>query len=377
MARKVKLGAGYRQRKDGRIEYRWTGEDGKRYSVAGRTVDECKAKEEQKKKEIARMAYTSNANITLAEYFEEWQRSRDGVVKVSTIKKDKSLFTIISPDLGTVKICKLEKRQIQRLQDSLKEKYATNYSNAVMKLLNCLLKAAVIDGIIERNPASGIKTLKMTETPARETIHRALTQEETEEFFKTAAVRNSWFYDLYEFLINTGCRIGEAGALQRSDVDFKNNVIHIRRTITQGESGIEIGDSPKTKTSKRDIPMNTAIRTALQRQEQRNREVFGESVISMNDRYFKSLRGNLISSTEIIRDMKATLKDTGIEYFTPHAFRDTFATRAIEAGMNPQTLKEILGHSSFSMTMDLYAHVMENTKQKEMNLIQIKTGTDN
>lgn len=376
MARKLKLGAGYRQRKDGRIEYRWTGEDGKRYSVAGRTVEECKEKEEQKKKDIARAAYTSNANITLAAYFEEWQQSRDGVVKVSSIKKDKSLFTLISPALGAVKVCKLEKRQIQRLQDSLKEKdYTTNYINAVMKLLSCLLKAAVEDGIIDRNPASGIKNLKMTGTPARETIHRALTVEETTAFFKAAAARNSWFYDLYEFLINTGCRIGEAGALQRSDVDFKNNVIHIRRTITAAETGAEIGDSPKTKTSKRDIPMNAAIKAALQRQEQRNREMFGESIISMNDRYFKAIRGGLISSAELTRDIAATLKDTGIDYFTPHAFRDTFATRAIEAGMNPQTLKVILGHSSYSMTMDLYAHVMENTKQKEMDLIQIKTGT--
>ena len=103
--------------------------------------------------------------------------------------------------------------------------------------------------------------------------------------------------------------------------------------------------------------------------------MFGESIISMNDRYFKAIRGGLISSAELTRDIAATLKDTGIEYFTPHAFRDTFATRAIEAGMNPQTLKVILGHSSYSMTMDLYAHVMENTKQKEMDLIQIKTGT--
>lgn len=88
------------------------------------------------------------------------------------------------------------------------------------------------------------------------------------------------------------------------------------------------------------------------------------------------MNGGYVCSDVVVRDIKYTLKGTGIEYFTPHAFRDTFATRAIEAGMNPQTLKEILGHSSYSMTMDLYAHVMENTKQKEMNLIQIKTGTN-
>lgn len=375
MARKVNLGAGYRQRKDGRIEYRWTGEDGKRYSVAGKTVEECKAKEEQKKKELGRLAYTSNANVTLSEYFKEWQQSRIGSVKESTLKSERCVFKIISPELGTMKICKLEKRQIQRFQDGLKDKYSTNYVNYIMKLLRYILRAAIVEGIIDRNPVDGIKNLKRTEPEARDSIHRALTPEETETFFKAAKDSNSWFLTLYEFLINSGCRIGEAGALQRSDIDYKNNVVHIRRTITQVEVGVEIGDSPKTKTSKRDIPMNAAMKKALLKQDRLNRELFGENVISMNDRMFKAINGGLITSTVIIRDMKSILKGTGIEYFTPHAFRDTFATRAIEAGMNPQTLKEILGHSSFSMTMDLYAHVMENTKQKEMDLIQINTGT--
>ena len=58
-----------------------------------------------------------------------------------------------------------------------------------------------------------------------------------------------------------------------------------------------------------------------------------------------------------------------IDRFTCHAFRDTFATRYIEEGGSAQVLKTILGHSSLSMTMDLYSHVMPDTKQKEMELI--------
>lgn len=360
------LGAGYRKRVDGRLEYRWT-QDGKRYSVAGKTIEECKAKETRKRKILE---HGANPSATLNDFFEGWIRNRDGVVKSSTIRKNKSIFKIISPELGDKKICDIDQRQVMLFRDTLKDVYNTNYINQIIKLLSSVLCEAVLNSYLDYNPCEGVKNLKRTEPEARETIHRALTVEETTEFFEAAAGRNSWYLPLYEFLINTGCRIGEAGALQWSDIDLKNNVIHIRRTITAAETGYEIGDSPKTDSSKRDIPMNAAIKAAIQKQEQANREMFGDNVISMNDRIFKAFNGGFVCSDVVVRDMKVTLKDTSIKYFTPGGFRDTFATRAIETGMQPNTLKEILGHDSFSMTMDLYVHVMENTKQKEMNLLE-------
>lgn len=65
------------------------------------------------------------------------------------------------------------------------------------------------------------------------------------------------------------------------------------------------------------------------------------------------------------------IHEAGHEFprITSHVFRHTFATRAIESGMQPQVLKTIMGHSSSAMTMDLYSHVMEDTKAKEMQKI--------
>ena len=66
---------------------------------------------------------------------------------------------------------------------------------------------------------------------------------------------------------------------------------------------------------------------------------------------------------------KAREIDKTFPDFTPHTFRHTFATRAIEAGMQPQVLKTILGHSSLAMTMDLYSHVLPDAKAEEMEKI--------
>lgn len=91
---------------------------------------------------------------------------------------------------------------------------------------------------------------------------------------------------------------------------------------------------------------------------------------------FIAVFGGLIHNSVInkaISDAIERLNNKGmyIEHFTAHALRDTFATRYIEQGGQPQTLKTILGHNSLAMTMDLYAHVLPNTKQQEMDNINI------
>ncbi|MBR3401765.1 MAG: tyrosine-type recombinase/integrase [Parasporobacterium sp.] len=98
--------------------------------------------------------------------------------------------------------------------------------------------------------------------------------------------------------------------------------------------------------------------------------------MSIDKRVFTSTLGKTanyntvdVSIANIIR--KINQDSLVIEPFSSHAFRDTFATRAMESGMNPNTLKEILGHSSIKITLDLYAHVMPNTKAVEMANVKI------
>ena len=101
--------------------------------------------------------------------------------------------------------------------------------------------------------------------------------------------------------------------------------------------------------------------------------------LELSQLIFKSPENSILSSASLNRDIKIRCEQAGIDRFTAHGFRDTFATRALESGMHPKTLQETLGHASFEMTMDVYAHVMPETMLNEMEMVQVtrpKTGTE-
>ena len=171
-------------------------------------------------------------------------------------------------------------------------------------------------------------------------------------------------------MLRTGMRKGEMQGLKYSDIDKKQNVIHVRRTLKYIEGKGYFEDTPKTRTSTRDIPLTAAITEHIEAQ----RKYWGFKVVRMDQYLFCNENGDPISREriqgEIDRIIKR-IKSDGYDFprITSHVFRHTFATRAIEAGMPPQVLKTILGHSSLAMTMDLYSHVLPDTKADEMQKI--------
>ncbi|MDO4284103.1 MAG: tyrosine-type recombinase/integrase [Eubacteriales bacterium] len=370
----ARLPAGYSRRADGRVMARFT-VDGTRYSVYGETVAECREKELQARRQIEERTYTRNRNISFQKYFYEWIERKTGTIKGNTIHNYKQLYKMIEQEPFTAqKVSEIERRQIIELQKKLSGKYHTNTVNHIFLMIKMILKMAVEDEIILKNPASGVKRLRRTEPETRDTIHRALTQEETEAFFKYA--KGEWFYDLFRFLLWTGCRCGEAAALEWRDIDRKRGLLKINRTITHDENGKQTTGTPKTKTSEREIPLTESVLEILETQKKRQRDFFGNKVLAVNQRVFTGERGSSAAASEINNAIKRVIGKAAeggvaIDPFTAHAFRGTFATRAIEGGMKPNTLKTILGHSTLAMTMDLYAHVMPDTKKEEMEKINI------
>lgn len=357
--------------------------NGKRYHVYGKTIAEAKEKVEQKKADLKKGKYKKGKELSLDEYHARWEKARYGTVTESTIRKQNIEYKAISSGVideagttfGSLIVSEIETQNVRDLQDWMKERkresgkhyYNTNTINDCMALLKHILYDAVEEGIMEKNPAKPIKALKRTEPEARDTNHRALSEEETKKFFELAI--NSWYYDCYRFMLFSGCRMGEVGALTLADI--KSDVIEIRRTVTKNDIGqYIISNSTKTKKSLRDIPLTEELKEIIHHQKSINRMLRG-NVISLDDRLFTSPEGKLLDNTCVNRDISRWCKRAGIEKFTCHAFRDTFATRCIESGMNYKTLQEILGHTDISVTMNIYAHVMQDTKITEMQKVKI------
>ena len=282
----------------------------------------------------------------------------------------------IRPVLGKIKVQKIEKRAVVKLQQDLSKKLSASMTNGVIVLLKTVLNAAVDDEILMKNPAASVKPLRKDDRPkASETIHRALTREEQQAFMQEA--KTEWLYEFFCFSLCTGMRLNEITALKWQDIDYINNVIRVNKTVSWKEGGGIEETLPKSDTSNRDIPMNDTIKKILQMQKTKMSMVYGEiharkmdSNIFIGSNGAKAIASSTVSSA--IDNVLKRLRQQGIEIerFTHHAFRDTFATRYVEEGGNMQTLQKILGHSSLAMTADLYAHVLPNTKQQEMQQIE-------
>ena len=324
----ARLGAGTRRREDGSLEKRFT-IDGRRYSVYGKTAKELSRNEQEIRRKVEDRIYTDNRNLTLDKYFAEWLTDKRGNVKGNTLKGYKCYYNgHISPGLGDVKLQKLERRQILAFQRELaQKKISLRTCNNIFKILKIVLNDAVADEIISRNPAEGIKALKETRK-ATETYHRALTEQEQMDFMQE--METDYYYEFVAFLLCTGMRMGEAAALLWSDIDYKQNMIHVTKTVTSNEDGTTGIGSPKSEAGRRDIPLNDTIKGILASQ----RKKLGNVLPMHESRVFMSVYGGIVNNHAVNRAIAAVLgrlEEQGrpISHFTAHALRDTFATRLL------------------------------------------------
>lgn len=360
-------------RADGRLRTTFTYE-GKRYYIYGTTKKELREKELAKLQEL-QSGKLRRENPTLDEYFEEFIERRKRKVKETTIHT-KTLFyrqcadkDIFGKRFGSCLLRDVKPRDIHELQRVLLDSgLTTNTTNQYIRGLRHMFGAAVRDDLLEKNPCLAVEPVIRTEPPARDTIHRALTEDETKVFLEAA--KTSHYYNAYRLMLNTGLRVGEVGALVPSDMDLDENVLHVTKTLTFSEGGdVRIGNTTKTGAGHRDIPLTKQIIAIVRDQQDLNAVIY----LRKHPRLlFRAQQGDFIHTAHINSDIARICEKTGIERFTCHALRATFATRFME--QRPQDFKvlsEILGHSNTAITLDLYTHVMKDKKAEAMQALDL------
>lgn len=153
----------------------------------------------------------------------------------------------------------------------------------------------------------------------------------------------------------SGLRIGELIALQWSDIDFAKGILTVSKSCHDGKDGIVIYE-PKTSSSRRVIPLPKQLLPILKGIKKKSDSPF---VVSSN--------GKPVSVRSYQRSFELFLKKLKISHKGFHSLRHTFATRAIECGMDVKTLSEILGHKNPTVTLNRYAHSLMEHKQDMMN----------
>ena len=375
-------------KKDGSIVYRAniylgidkvTGKDVKT-SITGRTKKEVKQK--TKEAEIAFLQNGSTrfqaSNITTyKELASLWWESYKHTVKPNTqLNVRRLLDNHILPLFGSYKLDKLTTPLIQNVVNKLADKTnkgeegAFLYYDSLHALNKRILQYGVVMQAIPFNPAREVILPRNTQKAKREKV-KHFDNQELKKFLDYIDSLNlnkfRYYYEntLYKFLLATGCRINEALALSWSDIDLDNAVVHITKTLNYKQET----NSPKSKTSLRDIDIDQATVSMLKQYRLRQtKEAWkvGKSESVVFSDFIHEYPNNRTLQTRLRTHFKRA-KVTNIGF---HGFRHTHASLLLNSGIPYKELQHRLGHSTLSMTMDIYSHLSKENAKKTVSFYE-------
>ena len=375
-------------KKDGSIVYRAnvylgidkvTGKDVKT-SITGRTKKEVKQK--TKEAEIAFLQNGStrfqDSNITTyKELASLWWESYKHTVKPNTqLNVRRLLDNHILPLFGSFKLDKLTTPLIQNAVNKLADKTnkgeegAFLYYDSLHALNKRILQYGVVMQAIPFNPAREVILPRNTQKAKREKI-KHFDNQELKKFLDYLDSLNlnkfRYYYEntLYKFLLATGCRINEALALSWPDIDLDNAVVHITKTLNYKQET----NSPKSKTSLRDIDIDQATVSMLKQYRLRQTKEawkIGKSENIVFSDFIHEYPNNRTLQTRLRTHFKrADVSNIGF-----HGFRHTHASLLLNSGIPYKELQHRLGHSQLSMTMDIYSHLSKENAKKAVSFYE-------
>ena len=302
------------------------------------------------------MTYKNWLNEWLTHYIKpsSKQRTFEQYSKVAQIH--------ILPYLGDVELTDLTPFVLQKFITDLTTNgnkrtgkgLSPNFVKTILSVIQNSLKTAHLVGYLPEYSANKIKRPKILEKQVE-----CFTIQEQKKIEEAALSAKKDKYLGIILCLYTGVRIGELLALTWDDIDFEKSILSVTKTCHDGnENGkhIRIIDTPKTENSRRQIPLSKTLVKMLKDIKKKSKCEF---VIADGEKpvFIRSYQ----------RMFELFLKKLGLQHKGFHSLRHTFATRALECGMDVKSLSEILGHKNATITLNRYAHSLWEHKAEMMN----------
>lgn len=334
---------GIRRRGD-RYTWRWRDRSGRQHRGSARTLEEAKARRAQDLAAVWTGGTIMAGRQPFAEYARTWidtfQGRSDRGIREETRRDYRSVLDRDAiPFFGRMPLGGVTPMDVKEYTRRVASRgVSPGTVRLALAPVRALFATALEDGLVQRNPCAGVRVAQPA-VPDDAPV-KALADDQLADL--VAAVPEQW-RDLVDLLSETGLRIGEALALEWSDVDLGQRRLQVQRRLYRGQIG-----APKSRYGRRTIPLTARMAQTLWR---RQAAAHGRLV-------FPSRVGGYLELTNLYRWFDKAATAAGVPWAGFHTLRHTCATRLFRGGWNARQVQLMLGHHSPAFTLATYVHTM-------------------
>ena len=327
------------------------------------TRKDAQAALDRLRQEAREGTYVPRDDATLDLWLDHWLATTAARVKPSTHHfYETKLRQYVRPRIGTLRLQQVDTATLERLYADLGRTGRSDGTGLsvstvrhVATIMRMALDAAVRARKIQFNPATSAEPPRHVAGTKREMT--TWTAKELATFLHQE--RDTRYANAWTFLALTGCRRGEAIGLTWADVDLESETVTLRRTVTAVNHELVVSNS--TKTGKpRTIRLQPELVAALKAQraaQARERLLLGAGYVDQG-LVFAKVDGGTLHPDHFSREFDRRVKRSGLPRIRLHDLRHTYATLALQADVPAKVVAERLGHSSVTITLDIYSHVL-------------------
>lgn len=358
-----------------RIRYKENGKFKEISKSTFRTKRDAQAAANELELKLSNGVNVYDSNLLIKDYLDTWLSFKKDQVKQSTLQKiERSFRMYVLPRFGLMKVSEITRLDCVQWISSLCEKLeVASVQSYAAPFNNALEDAANEYRMIDVNP---MKNIKYPRTDKRKRDIKFFELEELKKILEVAEKRkenrfytNINYYALTVLLSRTGLRLGEALALNWSDIN--NKVLSVTKTLYR-ENGKDYITSPKTESSYRDIALDEKTNRLLKelKIEKIKYSLANKEYVLNNDLVFSDSKGSFLKQSNYRTYFYRMCELANVPVLSPHALRHSHAVHLLESGANIKYVSERLGHATINMTANVYLHISKKIEREAITMYE-------